>query len=101
MWILALKIWLWIGVLASVGGWLLSGIHQLNLAGYLIFFVAAAVLLWLSRRQLFSSPPSRLRLRPRFGRRVPLAFLILTSLVLLGGILYAPTNHTGLSYRLP
>jgi len=30
-----------------------------------------------------------------------LSFAVLSLLVLLGGLLYAPTNHTGLSYRLP
>jgi hypothetical protein len=37
----------------------------------------------------------------RFRRFLPLSFALLSLLVLLGGLLYAPSNHTGLSYRVP
>jgi len=40
-------------------------------------------------------------MRRRFRRFLPLSFVVLSLLVLLGGLLYAPTNHTGLSYRVP
>ncbi len=37
----------------------------------------------------------------RFRHFLPLSFAVLSLLVFLGGCLYAPTNHTGLSYRVP
>ena len=40
-------------------------------------------------------------IRRRFRRFLPLSFVLLSLLVLLGGLLYAPSNHTGLSYRVP
>jgi len=41
------------------------------------------------------------RLRHRFRRAFPLAFLILAGLAFLGGALYAPSNYDGLTYRGP
>jgi hypothetical protein len=108
MWILILKAWLSVSVLATAGGWLLSAIHQLNVPGYLIFFVVAAIALWLLRKQLFCWPSdtsrpgsTARRLRSRFRRPWPLCFGVLALLIFIGGVLYPPTNHTGLSYRLP
>src|SRR5216684_4366979 len=68
------KLWLWISVVATVAGWTLSALGELNRGGYAIFFATASL---------------------------PLAFALLSLLVLLGGFLYPPTNHTALTYRLP
>lgn len=136
------KAWLWISALASVAGWVLSGLGQLNGGGYLVFAVASAGLLgWLLRERAgVAAPPegraparllgegesagqegsrssplrrgardrgsgggywTRGRLRRRFGRWLPAIFLVFAGLILLGGILYAPTNYAGLTYRTP
>src|SRR6266403_3286298 len=99
------KLWLWISVVATVAGWTLSALGELNRGGYAIFFATAALLLWLGRGRLHLSFSSRgagwAKFRRRFRRPLPLAFALLSLLVLLGGILYPPTNHTALTYRLP
>src|SRR5262249_7605160 len=41
------------------------------------------------------------RIWRRFRRPLPLAFAFLSFLVLLGGLIYAPANHTSLTYRIP
>lgn len=96
------KGWLWVSALASVAGWTLSALGQLNTAGYLVSFGAALLVVW------FLKPPLKQacsfnfqKLRRRFSRPWPLIFAAFAALVLLGGILYAPTNHAGLTYRTP
>src|SRR6266446_1519491 len=99
------KLWLWISVLATVAGWTLSALDELNRAGYAIFFCIAALLLWLGRKRLHLSWSDRgagwKKFRRRFRRPLPLSFALLSLLVLLGGALYPPTNHTSLTYRIP
>jgi len=36
----------------------------------------------------------------RFRRPLPVAYAALAALVLLGGVIYPPTNYTGLNYHL-
>lgn len=99
-----LTLWILLCVYCNCAGWALSAAHQLNGAGYTAAFVPAlAVLLW-QRRRLF--PAGALgrawrKLRRRFGRPFPLAFLVLALLALLGGALYAPNNYDALAYRTP
>src|SRR5690348_10375735 len=99
------KLWLWLSACASAAGWGLSAMGKLNQAGYAIFFVAAAVLLWRARGALGLEWPFRLacvkKLKRRLRRPLPFAFALLSALVFLGAVLYPPTNHTGLTYRLP
>lgn len=101
----AVKWWLWLSVLASLAGWLLSLVGVLNLYGYLgVAVVAGFVLLEACNRRAvkLSLGPWRWRkVRRRFARPFPLMFAALAVLVFLGGALYPPTNHTGLSYRIP
>jgi len=97
--------WIWLSVLASVAGWTLSALGQLNRAGYTVFTgLALVVWIWVRRnvpRGKLSSKRSTWEvLRKRFRRFLPLSFASLSLLVLLGGLLYAPSNHTGLSYRI-
>src|SRR5213082_2015841 len=92
------KLWLWISAFATVAGWLLSGIHQLNLVGYLVLAALAMVAVLVARR--FSPPPAFARrpwqgrgfgvfvFRSRFRRALALSFAILATLVFLGGVLY-------------
>jgi hypothetical protein len=101
-----LKSWLWISAIASLAGWSLSALGQLNRWGYLIFLIICiagqgkALVNYVA-----SQSPSRrvafTKMRRRFRRRLPAAFLILAVLALLGGILYPPTNYAGLTYRTP
>jgi hypothetical protein len=117
------RIWLLISVLATTAGWLLSALGQLNRGGYLIFTAAASLIVFLTRKgtrlaqphlsEQAEKPPGNAglrkpglnrawqRLKRRFSRALPCCFLLLGVLVLLGGMLYPPSNHTALSYRIP
>jgi hypothetical protein len=124
------RIWIWVSVLATLAGWLLSALGQLNRPGYAVFGVVVAVVFWLRRKALgrvFNAPVAadgslsieknaptavggytasgRLfnwrKVRARFRRWLPACFLGLAFLVLLGGALYPPTNHTAMTYRTP
>lgn len=99
------KIWLWISTLATLAGWSLSAVGQLNRPGYLVFGVMACVVYWFGRRAFGWQMPGtgfngRKTLR-RFRRWLPAAFVVLAFLVLLGGLLYPPTNHAAFTYRTP
>lgn len=99
------KLWIWLAALASLAGWGLSAIGQLNVAGYTVFFLAAAVLVFLGRPApgwKISAPRWSLkRICRRYRRPLPAAFVVLTLLIFLGGVLYPPTNHTAFTYRIP
>ena len=112
------RLWLWVSALATAAGWLLSALGQLNRPGYIAVFCVAAALLWFGRGIWGWSPQpgtgntteshprgtaafSWRKIRRRFSRPLPLAFLFLSILILLGGIFYAPSNHTALTYRIP
>jgi hypothetical protein len=101
----AVKLWLWLSVLASLAGWGLSLVGQLNRLGYVIVGVVALIVLNEARARRaveFGKGPWRWRkIRRRFRRGLPLAFAVLAALVFVSGVLYAPSNHTGLSYRIP
>jgi hypothetical protein len=114
------KAWVWVSVLASVAGWTLSALGELNGVGYAVFAVVAVVCTWAWRRfgdgaaagresgaalrgasQRLSYAGRLRKLRARFRRWMPAAFLFLTVLVFLGGALYPPSNHAGFTYRTP
>ena len=101
----AVKLWICLSALASVAGWILSALGMLNKTGYVIFAAAVAVLIFLFRKWLLFPPPSSAstpkKLRRRFRRFLPAGFAILALLVFVSGLLYAPNDHTALSYRLP
>jgi len=101
--------WIWFSALAGLAGWTLSALGQLNRAGYVIFFsIAAAGCLAVGRRYPRGVagrclPDRWRRLRGwmrRFRRPLPVAYAALAALVLLGGVIYPPTNYTGLNYHL-
>jgi hypothetical protein len=128
-------IWIWVSAMATLAGWTLSAVGQLNRPGYIIFGATAFMILFVCKRPLGLcggratttrevrsrrnneagaglSPPSQTvslplwlrgwkRFRRRFRRPLPLCFAILAALIFLGGALYAPSNHTALSYRTP
>jgi hypothetical protein len=100
-----IRLWLWTSALATLAGWLLSAIGQLNRVGYLVVFGVGAVLLWWQRESLglsWARPIWHLKkVRARFRRWLPRAFALLAFVILLGGVLYPATDHTALSYRIP
>ncbi len=95
----------WVVVCAwlNCAGWVLSALHQLNVAGYTVCFLVGAVAIFLFRKHLLPrwSGFQFQRWRRRFSRAYPAAFLVLACLALAGGVLYPPTNYDGLTYREP
>src|SRR5262245_57790729 len=97
------RLWIWLSVLATATGWILSVIGALNRSGYLAIFCVGTFVLWLGRKswgEEWCGRGVRWK-RTRFRRLLPLIFLVLCFLVLLGGLIYPPTNHTALTYRTP
>ncbi len=99
-----LAAWVALAALLNCAGWALSGLHQLNAAGYAgLFLVTGLVAFWwwsAGNGQHFQTPSCH-KQRRRFRRFFPLAFLILAALAILGGSLHAPNNYDALSYRVP
>jgi hypothetical protein len=104
------QVWVWVSAWASAAGWTLSACGWLNRTGYVVAAVLGLALwFWARPRSAPSSVcnprSSRFRWRGvrlrRFRRWLPLCFVMFATLVLLSGLLYAPSNHTGLSYRIP
>lgn len=110
------KAWIWISALATLAGWALSAVGQLNRLGYATFFSIALLLWWLNRAFTPSIQGTlrtsdfgrrtsfgfcRGKLRFRFTHLLAACFLLLAFLAFLGGVLYPPTNHAGLTYRTP
>ncbi len=85
-------------------GWGLSWIGQLNGAGYAVAIGLGLAAPIAFRKKLLPSgrpQPSFVKLRRRFRRCFPLAFLVLAALAILGGLLYRPSNPDGLTHRIP
>src|SRR5579862_3779317 len=123
----ALKLWIWLSAAACVAGWLLSAVRWLDFAGYAFSAILAGAVgifaRWRCHRRAAEGcrTPGRWRVLrsastirkvlkcggspPLFvrgcRRALPLLFLLLAVLVFISGILYPPTNHMGLTYRLP
>jgi hypothetical protein len=101
----AVQFWILFSTLASVAGWTLSAAGMLNRTGYAIFAGAVVALALVFRKSAlfssFSSVQTSRKLRRRWRRAFPAGFAILAALIFISGCLYAPNNHTGLSYRLP
>jgi hypothetical protein len=104
MFLRAVQFWIVLSTLASVAGWTLSALGMLNKTGYVIFAAVVAVLIFLFRKSSLFAPLSPVqdfkKLRRRLCRFLPASFAILAGLVFVSGLMYEPTNHTGLSYRL-
>lgn len=96
----------WVGVCAllQVAGWGLSALGQLNARGYAMVLGIAAVLGIVFWRRIRSPSHARRGFRKlwrRFRCPLPLGFVLLAALATLGGLLHAPSNYDGLSYRIP
>ena len=88
----------------NCAGWALSASHALGAAGYAVALSLAlgALVFWRRRDDApFFPRGAGRRLRRRFCRPLPLAFLAVVALVFAGGLWYAPTNYAALTYRLP
>lgn len=106
----AVAIWIWLCAYLNCAGWFLSAIHQLNATGYAVTLAIGLAALWAwkirddkkpgNEAKLFSSGTLHKWLR-RFRRPFPLAFLVLSFMIFLGGAIYTPSNYDGLAYRLP
>ena len=96
-------LWTLFVVFCQCAGWGLSALHALNAAGYIvaftIFVIAAAI--WWRTNPIASPSVTTIKLKRRFKRPFPLAFLLLTLLAILGGALYPPNNFDALAYRTP
>jgi hypothetical protein len=112
-----LEIWLLYAATCSAAGWLFSFFHILNAPAYLVlhifFFISIALLYRSQLKHLFCLRTFH-KLKARFFpvRRsnenplslrllLPAAFFLLAIITLIGGLLYEPNNHDGLSYRIP
>jgi hypothetical protein len=96
--------WIIFCAFCNAAGWILSALHRLDAAGYATAFLAGLAVLAFWWRKIGGwnvSAASVWRQRKRFRRLFPLAFLILSTLVILSGCLYPPNNHDALAYRVP
>ena len=99
-----LVIWIWLCAYLNCVGWALSALHQLNAGGYAVALaLGLCTLLFFHKKSGATFVPKNqtAKLRHRFSKPFPLAFLSIAALAFLGGALYAPTNYDALSYRLP
>jgi hypothetical protein len=104
-----IAIWIWLCAYLNCAGWFLSAIHQLNACGYAVTLAVGLAALWAwkirnnkernNQPKLFFPGPLYKWLG-RFRKPFPMAFLILSSMIFLGGAMYAPSNYDGLAYRL-
>ena len=94
----------WFCAWLNFTGWILSALHQLNALGYtvslLLFAVGCGCWLRQASGEFFPRGTGRKFFR-RSRRPLPALFLVVTVLIFLGGILYAPSNFDALTYRLP
>ena len=100
----AILIWVWFCAYLNCAGWTLSALHQLNATGYAVALLlggVAFVAWWKQTCGWIFPQVSWRKLKHRFRRPFPLAFLILAMMAFLGGALYAPNNYDALAYRLP
>jgi hypothetical protein len=97
-------LWVWFCAYLNCAGWTLSALHQLNARGYAVVLLLwlVAVFVWKQKTsaQIFVNAGCQ-KIRRRFRKPFPLAFLILAAMAFLGGALYAPSNYDALAYRVP
>lgn len=97
-------IWVWLCAYLNCAGWVLSALHQLNKTGYAAFFLLGLVLVWIWKKKsgaTFAPGITLPKLRRRFTRIFPLAFLFLAVLGVAAGSLFTPANFDALAYRTP
>lgn len=101
----AVKIWIWVSVFTSLAGWTLSAFGLLNRIGYVVLgVVGVIVFIEMRARGGFdqrTTPWRWSKWRHRLARPFPMMFAALAVLILISGVIYPASNHTGLSYRIP
>lgn len=100
------RFWILLSTLLVGGGWILSALHQLNRAGYVVVLsplVLVTSLWWKKSRPLSLENLRRWHCKflTRFKRRAPQLFLLITALSFLSGCLYPALNCDANAYRLP
>lgn len=102
------RAWIVVSAALCAAGWILSWFGQLNKFGYCVVMVLLLVAAWIWARRNFQVIPARERWRGiqhkcqgRFRRALPLTFLVLACLIILGGLLHPPVNGDALDYRTP
>lgn len=96
--------WVLFCVYCNCAGWFLSALGELNAHGYWVvlglgFCILVALAVRNPQMLTFRLPAGKWR--RRYKRPFPAAFVVLASLAILGGFLYAPTNYDALAYRIP
>jgi hypothetical protein len=98
------RLWIWFSAFASLAGWMLSALGQLNRAGYAATFVVLSVFIFIRRNDWGFTPAKSFsrakKILRRFRRPLPICFAALAFLIFLGGVIYPPDNYTGLTYRV-
>ncbi len=95
-------VWVSLSAFFSLGALFLSLIGQLNRAGCGMLFAVGIVGSAFAYHHLNGGSwlPRGFRLR-RFRKPFPLLYLFCALAALIGGAIYQPSNHDGLSYRIP
>jgi hypothetical protein len=97
-------IWIYLCAFLNCAGWILSTFHALNRTGYLVVLFVGAILAWrytAARGFAGKARPVWRKWYRRFHEPLPLAFLVVAVLALIGGAIYAPNNYDALAYRVP
>jgi len=98
----AAAIWICCCAYLNCLGWFLSAVHQLNATGYAIGLLVGVALLFIWKKNTPATVlPKRRFPRWRFRKVLPLIFLVVAGLEILGGLIYTPNNYDALTYRLP
>ena len=90
----------WMGAVMNFSGWLLSSLGHLERSSYLISLGVAIVVVFFLVQKAFWFPFFSKCIR-RLRRPIPAAFAFVSLLVLVGALLYPPSNYDALSYRIP
>ena len=101
-----IALWLVVCATMSNAGWALSALHELNARGYacVVLALAVAIALWEKTRNFSDLKLARVychRLVRRFKRPLPLGFLLMAMIALVGGLCYPPINFDAIAYRVP
>src|SRR4051812_38675832 len=95
-------LWTVFAVFCQCAGWILSALGALNVLGYAacfsIFFIGALLCFKSVRARQFALLQ---KYRRRLRRPFPLAFAIVATLAIAGGIMYSPNNFDAHTYRTP
>jgi hypothetical protein len=93
------RLWICLAAFASLAGWTLSALGQLNRIGYAVAF-AVFILFLVWQWKPLGLVPGKINFR-RFRRPLPFYFATLAALIFLGSVVYPPSNYTGLTYHIP